>query len=159
MQEHTAMYGTGDSLKEGVKKINAVVDTFPDVKATDRSLIWNSDLIVMLDLQNLLCQVRVRARVLRHSGGFRRWAAAVACPSQSALLLRWSMCDFHRALALSLPSLRFVAYASWTVWLVCVCLYSRCDKMPKVTRCLLYGAAPLGCSCIIALDSMRCARM
>ena len=58
MQTHAAVYRTGDSLKEGVEKINAVVDTFADVKVTDRSLIWNSDLIETLELQNLLAQVR-----------------------------------------------------------------------------------------------------
>ncbi len=53
------MYRTGATLKEGVQKINTVVDKFKDVGVTDRSLIWNSDLIETLELQNLLAQVCV----------------------------------------------------------------------------------------------------
>jgi len=56
MQAHAAVYRTGDSLKEGVVKVNNVVDSFAEVRVTDRSLIWNSDLVETLELQNLLCQ-------------------------------------------------------------------------------------------------------
>lgn len=56
MQAHAAVYRTGDSLKEGVVKVNKVVDSFAEVRVTDRSLIWNSDLVETLELQNLLCQ-------------------------------------------------------------------------------------------------------
>lgn len=59
------MYRTGESLKAGVEKINAVVDSFKDVKVTDRSLIWNSDLIETLELQNLLAQVFPPSRTAR----------------------------------------------------------------------------------------------
>jgi succinate dehydrogenase/fumarate reductase flavoprotein subunit len=59
MQENAAVYRTGATLKEGVQKINTVVDKFKDVGVTDRSLIWNSDLIETLELQNLLAQVCV----------------------------------------------------------------------------------------------------
>jgi len=56
MQEHAAVYRTDELLKEGVTKVDAVVDNFDEVKVTDRSLIWNTDLVETLELQNLLCQ-------------------------------------------------------------------------------------------------------
>jgi succinate dehydrogenase (ubiquinone) flavoprotein subunit len=56
MQAHAAVYRTQDSLAEGCKKVDAVVDSFKDVGTTDRSLIWNTDLIETLELQNLLSQ-------------------------------------------------------------------------------------------------------
>jgi succinate dehydrogenase / fumarate reductase, flavoprotein subunit len=43
-------------LKEGVAKITEVQKSFADVKIADRSLVWNSDLIETLELQNLLGQ-------------------------------------------------------------------------------------------------------
>ena len=55
MQLHAAVYRTGAVLSEGCDKINAVVDKFADVCTTDRSLIWNTDLIETLELRNLLC--------------------------------------------------------------------------------------------------------
>lgn len=56
MQTHAAVYRSQDSLAEGVDKVNAIVDSFKDVGVSDRSLIWNSDLIETLELQNLLPQ-------------------------------------------------------------------------------------------------------
>ena len=56
MQNHAAVFRTGESLGEGVRKIGAVHDTFADVRVTDRSLIWNTDLIETLELENLLGQ-------------------------------------------------------------------------------------------------------
>jgi succinate dehydrogenase (ubiquinone) flavoprotein subunit len=54
MQEHAAVYRTDESLKDGVVKINKVVDKFDAVKVTDKSLIWNTDLVETLELRNLL---------------------------------------------------------------------------------------------------------
>ncbi|MFN3841680.1 MAG: succinate dehydrogenase flavoprotein subunit [Rehaibacterium terrae] len=56
MQEHAAVFRTGETLITGVKKIREVHAGFADVKVSDRSLIWNSDLIETLELQNLLGQ-------------------------------------------------------------------------------------------------------
>lgn len=56
MQAHAAVYRTQESLAEGCKKIDVVVDSFKDVGTTDRSLVWNTDLIETLELQNLLSQ-------------------------------------------------------------------------------------------------------
>jgi succinate dehydrogenase / fumarate reductase flavoprotein subunit len=56
MQKDAAVFRTGDTLKEGCKKITAAFDAFADVRVTDRSMVWNSDLIETLELQNLLGQ-------------------------------------------------------------------------------------------------------
>src|SRR3546814_9692433 len=56
MQNHAAVFRTGETLSEGVKKIREVHAGFADVKVSDRSLVWNSDLIETLELQNLLGQ-------------------------------------------------------------------------------------------------------
>ncbi|HKU15808.1 MAG TPA: succinate dehydrogenase flavoprotein subunit [Steroidobacteraceae bacterium] len=56
MQAHAAVFRTGESLDEGVRKLDAVVRSFADVSVSDRSLIWNTDLIETLELDNLLGQ-------------------------------------------------------------------------------------------------------
>jgi len=54
MQEHAAVYRTSDLLAEGKTKIDDVVQKFSDVKVTDKSLIWNTDLVETLECRNLL---------------------------------------------------------------------------------------------------------
>jgi len=55
MQEHAAVYRDGESLKEGVVKVDNVAKKFnEDVFVTDKSLIWNTDLVETLELQNLV---------------------------------------------------------------------------------------------------------
>lgn len=54
MQENAAVYRTSDVLAEGKIKIDEVVKKFEDVKVTDTSLIWNTDLVETLELRNLL---------------------------------------------------------------------------------------------------------
>jgi len=54
MQEHAAVYRTEDSLEEGAVKIDDVVASFDDVRVTDQSLVWNTDLVETLELKNLL---------------------------------------------------------------------------------------------------------
>jgi succinate dehydrogenase / fumarate reductase flavoprotein subunit len=56
MQSDAAVFRTGETLKEGVAKISAVHDSFRNVKVSDRSMVWNSDLIETLELANLLDQ-------------------------------------------------------------------------------------------------------
>src|SRR5438477_5890700 len=48
MQTNCAVFRTGEVLSEGVKLIHDALDSVPDVKVSDRSLIWNSDLIETL---------------------------------------------------------------------------------------------------------------
>jgi succinate dehydrogenase / fumarate reductase flavoprotein subunit len=59
MQADAAVFRTSETLTQGVDKIGKVFDSFQDVNVTDRSLIWNSDLIETLELQNLLGQAVV----------------------------------------------------------------------------------------------------
>lgn len=56
MQSDAAVFRTGETLKEGKQKISEIFDSFKDVKVSDRSLVWNSDLIETLELSNLLAQ-------------------------------------------------------------------------------------------------------
>ncbi len=54
MQESAAVYRTSEVLKEGVIAIDAVIHSFKDVGVTDKSLVWNTDLVETLELRNLL---------------------------------------------------------------------------------------------------------
>jgi len=54
MQAHAAVFRTGASLSQGVAKIAAIWSGMEDLQVTDRSLIWNSDLMEALELDNLL---------------------------------------------------------------------------------------------------------
>ena len=56
MQADAAVFRTGETLGEGVAKIREIHATFADVKVSDRSLIWNSDLEETYELSNLLGQ-------------------------------------------------------------------------------------------------------
>ncbi len=54
MQNYAAVFRTGESLAEGVERMQATFASFGDVKVADRSLIWNTDLIETMELENLL---------------------------------------------------------------------------------------------------------
>ena len=56
MQTDAAVFRTAETLNEGKRKLKEVFDSFADVKVADRSLVWNSDLIETLELDNLLGQ-------------------------------------------------------------------------------------------------------
>ncbi len=56
MQADAAVFRTGETLAEGVEKIREIRDSFADVHVSDRSLVWNSDLVETLELRNLLDQ-------------------------------------------------------------------------------------------------------
>ena len=59
MQSHAAVFRTGETLEEGVALINDVWESFKDVRVSDRGLIWNTDLLETLELDNLLRQALV----------------------------------------------------------------------------------------------------
>jgi succinate dehydrogenase / fumarate reductase flavoprotein subunit len=59
MQDDCGVFRTDRTLAEGVAKIDKVFARLADVGVTDRSLIWNSDLIETLELDNLLAQAVV----------------------------------------------------------------------------------------------------
>ncbi len=54
MQEDAAVFRTAETLQQGVQKIHKVAASFADVKVSDRSMVWNSDLAETLELRNLL---------------------------------------------------------------------------------------------------------
>ena len=56
MQNHCAVFRTNEVLAEGVAKIHRVVETTGDLSVSDRSMVWNSDLVEALELDNLLGQ-------------------------------------------------------------------------------------------------------
>ena len=58
MQQHAAVFRSGDSLDEGVEKLNGVFASFADVGVSDRGLVWNTDLVETLELENLLLQAQ-----------------------------------------------------------------------------------------------------
>ncbi|HEX4157823.1 MAG TPA: succinate dehydrogenase flavoprotein subunit [Rhizomicrobium sp.] len=56
MQEDAAVFRTGETLKKGQSRIDAIYKQLSDIAVSDRSLIWNSDLVETLELENLLQQ-------------------------------------------------------------------------------------------------------
>lgn len=58
MQKHAAVFRTGKSMQEGVEKMNQVFASFDDIKISDRGLIWNTDLVEAMELENLLLQAQ-----------------------------------------------------------------------------------------------------
>ncbi|MGB0845812.1 MAG: succinate dehydrogenase flavoprotein subunit [Thiolinea sp.] len=54
MQQHAAVFRTGESLQQGVDKMNDIYASYQDVSVKDRGLIWNSDLMETFELANLL---------------------------------------------------------------------------------------------------------
>ena len=56
MQLDAAVFRSGESLAQGIQRIGATFASFADVRITDRSLVWNTDLIETLELENLLLQ-------------------------------------------------------------------------------------------------------
>ena len=54
MQSNAAVFRTQAVLEKGCRKIDAVWDMLADIRLSDRSLIWNSDLVEALELENLM---------------------------------------------------------------------------------------------------------
>ncbi|MDE2444938.1 MAG: succinate dehydrogenase flavoprotein subunit [Alphaproteobacteria bacterium] len=59
MQADAAVFRSGETLEQGVKKISEIWAATDDIKVTDRSLVWNSDLIETLEYENLIMQAAV----------------------------------------------------------------------------------------------------
>ena len=59
MQETCAVYRTGASLQEGVDRMGKVWNEARDIGTTDRTMIWNTDLVEAMELDNLLSQAVV----------------------------------------------------------------------------------------------------
>lgn len=54
MQRNAAVYRIHKTLDEGCKKIDEVYESYKDIKIDDKGLVWNTDLIEALELENLL---------------------------------------------------------------------------------------------------------
>ena len=54
MQEDAAVFRTQESLEAGCRRISAIWGELSDLHVTDRSMIWNSDLVETLELENLM---------------------------------------------------------------------------------------------------------
>ena len=59
MQTNCAVFRTGEVLEEGHKLIHDVYAGMSDIGVTDRSLVWNSDLVETMELDNLIAQAVV----------------------------------------------------------------------------------------------------
>ena len=56
MQSDAAVFRTGQTLKEGMTRLSRTFNSFRDVRVSDRGLIWNTDLVETMELENLLLQ-------------------------------------------------------------------------------------------------------
>jgi len=54
MQNHAAVFRTGETLEDGARKLGDTFRSFGDVRVADRSLVWNTDLVETMELENLL---------------------------------------------------------------------------------------------------------
>ncbi len=59
MQTNCAVFRTEELIQEGVDKLKQVCHQFSDIRITDRSMVWNTDLLETIELDNLLRQARV----------------------------------------------------------------------------------------------------
>ena len=59
MQKHCGVFRNNEILSMGIKKINQISESFSDVFITDKSMIFNTDLIEALELENLISQSKV----------------------------------------------------------------------------------------------------
>ena len=56
MQTNCAVFRDGDVLKDGTEKLGALWPALDDLRVSDRSMIWNTDLVETLELDNLMTQ-------------------------------------------------------------------------------------------------------
>ena len=66
MQNHAAVFRTEEILQKGCKKMHEVFTSFSELKISDRGLVWNSDLIEALELDNLRSQALVTIESARN---------------------------------------------------------------------------------------------
>lgn len=72
MQHHAAVFRRGDLLQQGVAKMTDIYAQLPKMKVSDDTLVWNSDLVEALELQNLMSmanQIMVCAENRKESRG------------------------------------------------------------------------------------------
>jgi succinate dehydrogenase / fumarate reductase flavoprotein subunit len=59
MQEHCAVFRTEESMEEGVDKVTSIAESIKDIVVYDKTMVWNTDLMEALELDNLICQAMV----------------------------------------------------------------------------------------------------
>jgi len=59
MQSHCAVFRTEDSLAEGVTKVSQIAEALKDIAVYDKTMVWNTDLMEALELDNLISQAMV----------------------------------------------------------------------------------------------------
>ncbi len=59
MQEDAAVFRTEETLKQGVRRMGEIWNDLSEIRVSDRSMIWNSDLVEALELENLMANAMV----------------------------------------------------------------------------------------------------
>ncbi len=59
MQAHCAVFRTEESLAEGVTKVSAIAEDMANISVSDKTMVWNTDLMEALELDNLVAQASV----------------------------------------------------------------------------------------------------
>ena len=118
MQDHCSVFRTAAVLEEGLRKMAAVTDALGDLAVADRSMIWNTDLVEALELDNLIGQ----AAVVLHSAAIPHRKPRRACPRGLPRARRPQLAQAH-------PRLAETATAR------CVSATARCTSTPCRTRC------------------------
>src|SRR3546814_8772021 len=106
MQADAAVFRTGETLAEGVEKIREIRASFADVKVSDRSLVWNSDLVETFELQNLLDQSLATIVAAENRQESRGAHAREAFPERDDA--QWQRSEEHTS---ELQSLMRISYA------------------------------------------------
>lgn len=58
MQKYAAVFRVEKTLQEGSKRMDKVYEKISDIGITDRGMVWNTDLIEAIELDNLLIQAK-----------------------------------------------------------------------------------------------------
>ncbi|MCB1603368.1 MAG: succinate dehydrogenase flavoprotein subunit [Xanthomonadales bacterium] len=82
MQKHAAVFRTQETLQSGCELVGEIVEKYADLKITDRSLIWNTDLIEALELRNLMAQAKVTIMGAENRKESRGAHAREDCPDR-----------------------------------------------------------------------------
>ena len=59
MQAHCAVFRTDELLQEGIGKLTKTYERVQDIRVSDKGLVWNTDLVETLELDNLISQAMV----------------------------------------------------------------------------------------------------
>jgi succinate dehydrogenase / fumarate reductase flavoprotein subunit len=108
MQDYCAVFRTKETLAEGAERIRKVWAGIEDIHVTDRSLIWNSDLVETLEWENLITQASVTIECALARTESRGAHAREDYPDRDDVnwlkhSLAWADCDKRRVTVGSRP--------------------------------------------------------